>query len=341
MLAILPPNRVRRTYRGGAGLDRLEGVPTPVDDDRPEDWVGSTVPASNPGMPAIANEGLSRLADGSLLLDRIAQDPQGVLGDACRSDPGFLFKILDAAVDLPLQAHPTSAWAREKLGKPFGKFEAYVVLAVRPGSPGCLRLGFQRPPSRAQWRRMVLDQDLAAMQACFDPIPVQPGEVWYVPGGLPHAIGAGLLLLEAMEPSDLVVRCEFSRNGIHVPPAARFMGVDPDLALDCFDHTAYSVDAVRRRFRLAPRPIDHGPGWRREELLPSGLTPAFTLSRWMISGRARVPCERRFRVGVVASGSARMADLGRVQIGSRLLLAADAAEVELDGSCTIVWCEAG
>ena len=40
-----------------------------------------------------------------------------------------------------------------------------------------------------------------------------PGDVWIVPGGLPHAIGAGVLMVEVMEPSDWVVRCEFEREG--------------------------------------------------------------------------------------------------------------------------------
>ena len=52
-------------------------------------------------------------------------------------------------------------------------------------------------------------QDKARMDGCFEKIPVQVGEVWYIPGGMPHAIGEGITMLEMMEPSDLVVRCEF------------------------------------------------------------------------------------------------------------------------------------
>ena len=60
-------------------------------------------------------------------------------------------------------------------------------------------------------------QDKARMDGCFEKIPVQVGEVWYIPGGMPHAIGEGITMLEIMEPSDLVVRCEFEREGIVVP----------------------------------------------------------------------------------------------------------------------------
>lgn len=55
----LPPNRVRRNYRGGGGLDRIQGLSSPQDGDCPEDWLGSTVEARNPGMPDIPMEGLA------------------------------------------------------------------------------------------------------------------------------------------------------------------------------------------------------------------------------------------------------------------------------------------
>ena len=46
----LPENRVRRNYTGGAGIDRLHGKARQEDNNMPEEWVGSMVEASNPGM---------------------------------------------------------------------------------------------------------------------------------------------------------------------------------------------------------------------------------------------------------------------------------------------------
>ena len=60
---------------------------------------------------------------------------------------GFLVKFLDSAMRLPIQAHPTAAFAQKNLGSPWGKLEAYVILAVRPGIDPYIRLGFQRAPS--------------------------------------------------------------------------------------------------------------------------------------------------------------------------------------------------
>ena len=66
---LLPPNQFHRFYSGGARIDALRGVPK-GEDGRPEDWVGST--ATSFGSDT---EGLSRLEDGRVLRDAIAQDP--------------------------------------------------------------------------------------------------------------------------------------------------------------------------------------------------------------------------------------------------------------------------
>ena len=63
---ILPfsPNRVWRTYLGGRTLDGMEGKSAPEDTHFPEDWIGSTTVAVNPGESR-ANDGLARvLVDG-------------------------------------------------------------------------------------------------------------------------------------------------------------------------------------------------------------------------------------------------------------------------------------
>ncbi|MDX2185377.1 MAG: phosphoheptose isomerase [Opitutaceae bacterium] len=278
------PTRVRRGYRGGSRLDALAGHTLPVDADRPEDWLASTVEARNPGLAPEPLEGLTRVrlpsGEVALLRDLLLENSNLYLGagyktsDTCLT---FIAKLLDAANRLHVQAHPTSEFARARLGAPYGKLEVYYVLEVRPGCEGYLRLGFQRPPSREEWRRIILQQDIAAMDACFDPIPVKPGEVWIVPGGVPHAIGGGVLLVEVMEPSDLVVRCEFERDGVVVPPNGRFMGQDIELCLDLFDCTPYPIGDATARFKLTPgRP---SPDNGLEPLVGRDRTSCFELFR--------------------------------------------------------------
>ncbi len=73
-----------------------------------------------------------------------------------------------------------------------GKTEAYYILSTRPEvTEPYIYLGFQHPPTREELRQMIVEQDIAAMERCFEKIPVKPGDVYVVPGGLPHAIGGG------------------------------------------------------------------------------------------------------------------------------------------------------
>ena len=126
----LIPTRVYRFYQGGLLIDRLRGEPE-RDTDHPEDWVGSVTAANNPGRDE-PEAGLSRLAGGGLLRDAIAADPEGWLGPAAAAGTtGVLVKLLDAAQRLPVHAHPSRAFAAEHLGSPFGKTEAWIVLATR------------------------------------------------------------------------------------------------------------------------------------------------------------------------------------------------------------------
>lgn len=217
----------------------------------------------------------------------------------------FLAKLLDSAVRLHFQGHPTAAFAQKHLGSPWGKFETYVILSTREGINPHLFAGFQNTPGPEEWRRIILEQDMQAMAACFEPIPVAPGEVWKVPGGIPHAIGPGLFVLEVMEPSDWVVRCEFELNGMSVPPEGRFMGLDPDLALQIFEHTNYPVNAARGQFRVPPRTGISEGGLRGETLIDERDTPCFRIERWRVAGRAQIPTFDRFSLWIVVGGSGR------------------------------------
>jgi len=306
----LTPNRVRRNYLGGRVLEEWSNDPHPRDENRPEDWIASTTAARNPGMSEIPDEGLSvvRLKSGQTLLwrDLLEKEAGFYLGPHAERfrhrGALFLAKLLDSSVRLHFQGHPTAEFSQRYLGSPWGKFEAYVILATREGIAPHLYAGFQNSPGAEAWQRIILEQDKAAMAACFEPIPVAPGEVWKVPGGIPHALGPGLFMLEVMEPSDWVVRCEFEMNGIPVPPEARFMGLDPSHALQIFDHTNYSVSDAKDNFRIAPRLGISGEGFTSEVLLDEKDTTCFRIERWCVHGAAQLPSAGFFSLWVVVGG---------------------------------------
>jgi len=224
-----------RFYQGGLLIDRRRGE-AERDTDHPEDWVGSITAANNPGRDE-PEAGLSRLADGELLRDAIAADPQGWLGPAAATGTtGVLVKLLDAAQRLPVHAHPSRVFASEHLGSPFGKTEAWIVLATREEHAD-VWIGPREPVDAATYRAWIEAQDLDALLGSLHRVPVRAGDVIYVPAGVPHSIGAGVLIAELQEPTDFSIVCEW--QGFPIDPDDTHLGMGWDVALGAFDLRAH------------------------------------------------------------------------------------------------------
>jgi mannose-6-phosphate isomerase len=279
---VLPPNQFHRFYAGGARIDALRGVPAGPDG-RPEDWIGSTTTAFGE-----ASEGLSRVADGRLVRDLVRADPEALLGpDHVRRfgpDPGLLVKLLDAGERLPVHAHPGRAFARAQLGSPWGKTEAWIILAAEPGAT--VHVGLREPVEAATLRRWVDEQNAGEMLAALHELPVRAGSTVLVPAGTLHAIGAGILLLELQEPTDLSVLVEWERFGVR--SGAEHLQLGWDAALAAID-----------RSPIDPAPLvtgaDTGP------LLPPAADPYFRAER-VRPGGGDVESPPSFAVLVVTEG---------------------------------------
>jgi mannose-6-phosphate isomerase len=293
--ASLPPNLVWRSYAGGSVLRRFRNLPDPGDNHFPEDWLASTVQARNGLNSPRPQEGLSRLAEsagGHLLCDLLAEQPELWLGSDLahlppEGRPRVLWKLLDSSVRLQVQAHPGARFARQHLRSSAGKTECWYILGTR--GPACVYLGFQHPPTRKAWGDMIREQRVDDILACFEPIPVQAGDCYAVPAGAPHAIGAGVFMLELQEPTDWVVRCETTNSGLTLPPEACFMGLELDSCLDVFDYGALSVPEVRNQLQQHPRVISSTSGALEEELIGPGYHQYFRLHRLRGTGEADWP----------------------------------------------------
>ena len=307
---LLAPNRVWRSYTGGRTLDELELNATPSDSHFAEDWIASTTLAVNPGRESIANEGYSLVeinGKAYMLKDLLKTHPDILLGDAHYIHYGahtqLLLKLLDSAVRLHIQAHPTIAFAQKHLQSNSGKTEAYVIL----GSRGEIErpyvyLGFQHTMQREAFKQAVLEEDNDRLIACFEKIYIQPGDVFVVPGGLPHAIGEGVFMIEIMEPTDFVVRLESERGGYRLPEAARFMGRDIDFAMSIIDFNEYSVDDVRRKYFCEPLLVASGSNFEEHSLVGPRHTNCFSVNRLRLSDKYTRTSDI-FHVGIVTKGT--------------------------------------
>ncbi len=308
-LVLLPPNRVWRTYPGGATLDRMAGVATPRDTHFAEDWIGSVTRSTIPGREQ-HYEGVSRVRVGGSEHDfreLLASDPEYFLGtdhvQRHGPTPMLLVKFLDSAIRLHFQCHPSREFAQKFLNSPSGKTEAYHILGVREGvTDPYFYMGFQNPPSPADLKRWIETQDTAAMESCFEKIRVNVGDTFLIPGGFPHALGEGVFMVEIQEPTDFAVRYEFERAGYVLPEAARFMGRGMDFGLSLINFNRYPRDVIERDYRCRPQPLREVGGARQDLLIGPAQTPCFRVMKTHLSAPS-TKAESSFHIGIVTSGA--------------------------------------
>jgi mannose-6-phosphate isomerase len=228
------PTRVYRFYRGGALIDRLRGE-AERDDVFPEDWVGSVVPARNPGRDEPL-AGLSRLDRGPLVRDAIHERPHAW------GTPNLLVKLLDPVERLPVHAHPDREFARVHLGSDYGKTEAWLFVDARSGESEAW-LGLQESVDPGEYRTWIEEQDVDRLLGSLNRLTVRPGDLLYVPAGVPHAIGGGALIVELQEPTDFSIVCEWS--GFPISPDDAHLGLGWDAAIG-----ALRLDAFEPSFGL-------------------------------------------------------------------------------------------
>jgi mannose-6-phosphate isomerase len=119
------PNRVWRTYQGGALIDRWKRTKPEKDGNTPEEWIMSAIPARGKNRPP--EEGLSLLTTPSGVIplnELVGVDPELFLGQRVArkfGTTGVLIKMLDSRERLTIQVHPDKPFARAMLNSAFGK----------------------------------------------------------------------------------------------------------------------------------------------------------------------------------------------------------------------------
>lgn len=316
----LPPNPIHHFYRGGPAIAKLRGFPL-ESDHTPEEWIGSTAT-----LFGEAQRGLSVLPDGTLLRDAIAADPEAWLGTAhverFGADPALLVKLLDAGERLPVHVHPDDAFAREHLGTKFGKTEAWIVLDAEPGA--LLHVGWRSDVDDETLRRWVDDQDREALLDALNPAPVTAGDALFVPAGVPHAIGEGVLIVELQQPTDMSILLEW--RGFADDEVAATLGLGWDVALGSVERHARDATELR-----GPRPEG-----AVSELLPPAASPFFTAQSLDTAG-GQVRLDAGFAVVLVTEGAGTLAGK-QVTRGDALVVPHAAGEVSAAGELKAIAC---
>ena len=146
-----------------------------------------------------------------------------------------LFKLIDARDRLSVQVHPTDEYARAAENDN-GKTEMWTVLEAEPGAG--LYLGFREPISREEYARRIRENTLEEVLAF---VPAEEGKSYFLPAGLVHAIGAGLVIAEIQQSSDSTYRVyDWGRMGLDGKPRQL--------------HIEKALDVSRTSWRGGPSP---------------------------------------------------------------------------------------
>ena len=309
----LPANQPETFYRGAGRIAAFRS--TPARPDRPEDWVASTTTRF-----ALAPSGLSVLPDGRVLAEAIAAEPGWWVGPGRGTEPGVLVKLLDTGQRLPLHVHPDRRFAASHLASPYGKTEAWVIVSAEPGA--VVHLGFARDVEAAELAGWVAGQRVAEMLAATNTVEVRAGDAVLCPAGVPHAIGAGILLVEVQEPTDFSVLLEYEGFDLD-GPAEGHLRLGYDLALECVDRGRWDADRIA------------GLRGDQRRLLPAAADDFFTAER--VGAGARL--EAGFSVLVVTGGEGTLSgehDRLAVRRGDTLLIPYAAGPIVVGGGLEAV-----
>ncbi len=155
-----------------------------------------------------------------------------------------LIKLIDAKLPLSVQVHPDDAYAEKREGG-FGKTEMWLILEREEGA--FLYYGFKKEYTKEEVRAAIEGQYLTDY---LEKVPVEKGDVFFIPAGTVHAIGAGIVIAEIQENSNLTYRVyDYGRkdkNGkerelhiakaldvMHCKPAGRGKAVDEEISGGC------------------------------------------------------------------------------------------------------------
>jgi mannose-6-phosphate isomerase len=156
---------------------------------------------------AFHKDGKSLLPNGRALSDVVGEED---LGANCKGFPFFpvLVKFIDAQDKLSVQVHPADEYAL-KHENSLGKTEMWYIIDAKPGAK--LVYGLKKGCTVDTLRKAI---ENGSVEEQLNFVDVKKGDVFFIPSGLVHAIGAGILLAEIQQNSNITYRVyDYNRLG--------------------------------------------------------------------------------------------------------------------------------
>ena len=177
--------------------------------------------------------------NGIKLSDVLKEHPEYCrLGASSFDTLPILFKLIDSSSPLSVQVHPDDLYAR-KTENSLGKTECWYILDATEDS--FIYLGLNSDITKESFAQRIRD---GSVESVLNRIPVHPGEIYYIPSGIVHAIGKGVTLAELQQSSNITYRVyDYNRLGKDGKPRQL--------------HIEKALDVIRFRKEIPSVPTDN------------------------------------------------------------------------------------
>ena len=192
--------------------------------------------------------------EGKSLNELISEFPEEVLGAKIHEKFGtefpLLFKFIDAREDLSIQVHPNDELAKERHNS-FGKTEMWYVMQADEGAR--IVVGFKENSSKEEYVENLENKSLLSI---LKEVPVKAGDVFFLETGTIHAIGAGIVIAEIQQTSDITYRV-YDWDRVDAEGKSRELHID--LALDAINYNTTDTEKIYSKEENKSNPVVNCP----------------------------------------------------------------------------------
>ncbi|HRW26444.1 MAG TPA: mannose-6-phosphate isomerase [Bacteroidales bacterium] len=224
---------LKETLWGGSTLSRRFGKKAKAGARIGESWEIT-------GMPGASSVVANGFLKGNTLEEIAEVYMDELLGESVYEKYGsefpLLIKLIDAADRLSIQVHPDDRLAAER-HHAWGKTEMWYIIDAKPGA--VIYTGFRKKTTKEEYLDYLAGKRLEEL---INVTAVKAGDVFFIPAGMVHAIGGGVLLAEIQQTSDVTYRIyDWDR----VDASGRPREMHTALALDAINFNLDSNNLIR------------------------------------------------------------------------------------------------
>ncbi|ATH59567.1 MULTISPECIES: mannose-6-phosphate isomerase, class I [Staphylococcus] len=252
-------------------------------------------------------------------LDKVWHDHRELFGDFPSQEFPLMTKIIDAKEALSIHVHPDDAYAYEHENGQYGKSECWYIIDAEEGAE--IIYG-----TNADSKKNAMAQiDDANYDQLFNRVKVQPGEFYFIPAGTIHSIGAGVLVYETMQSSDVTYRVyDFDRE--KETNDRRSLNQEKAKAV---------VEVTQENINIATD-TEIIENHKRIQLVSNDF---FTMVKWEISGTLNYMKPREFVLVSILKGAGQViidGDVYNVTQGQNFILTSDDLDTIFEGDYELI-----